>query len=814
MATVLTRNKTTHKLFGSPSDLPPNQLPTIGDVLRLILKYKVEDEDAVIPKFGDKHEAIKKAVDDVTSLWEKAIGDRTKVPLLPEKTIVSRIKRIYDKGLDINKHVAKVKGDGLKIFKANMEVLFDICSCSCPPILCDAAKCKLRRCDGFHLDCRCDIKVPKVEIRFLLDQRQDRKMKIEGVDPVVTGTWERAEQREKIETDKAEKQKESVVKQRAESLEAQEEFAKLDDNSNIVADVNKHLENNDKDYEPPAYMLDSWDQNRTRLPKTAEACDRYLVGDRAGAAIASAVLVDYGIVNEDDKSQVIGPRKIATERHKYRMEIIDKERAEREFVDNLYFDGKKTPTRVLVKNPKTGRWSPKLVVEDHYVIIVEPGSQYLTHVTPPTGHGEVIARTIYQFLVEENLLEHSILVVGADGTNSNVGAENGAIHFLEMMLGKPVHYFICQLHGNELPFRALFYFYDGKPTGPEHWRGPLGRSIKAILSQLPIIVFQPLPSDDFPELSDDVVADLSWDQKYLYRICMAIIAGVVSDELAAIEPGPPCVSRWNTLWSRLCRLYTGTPNPSYQLRRIIHIIIKFSAPMWFIIKCNPLATQGSVNTYKAMKLLKHLNPAEKAVAKKAVQRNAFFAHSDQLLLAMCADKDEEVRRKAVKLIRNLRKETQEDLENEDDEELESDSEFEVDEELLICTDDEETDDEELEEDPDIVLDKSIREVRVPALKWQAKSYHTMIDWAKSLESEPPYVAQLSDEQVIQILDSPLQVPRWVNNTQAVERGIKAVTEACTAVTGRVERDGYIRQRMHSRKLMPKFNTKRDFNHNI
>ena len=295
---------------------------------------------------------------------------------------------------------------------------------------------------------------------------------------------------------------------------------------------------------------------------------------------------------------------------------------------------------------------------------------------------------------------------------------------------------------------------------------------------------------------------------------MAIIAGVVSDELAAIEPGPPCVSRWNTLWSRLCRLYTGTPNPSYQLRRIIHIIIKFSAPMWFIIKCNPLATQGSVNTFKAMKLLKHLNPAEKAVAKKAVQRNAFFAHSDQLLLAMCADKDEEVRRKAVKLIRNLRKETQEDLENEDDEELESDSEFEVDEELLICTDDEETDDEELEEDPDIVLDKSIREVRVPALKWQAKSYHTMIDWAKSLESEPPYVAQLSDEQVIQILDSPLQVPRWVNNTQAVERGIKAVTEACTAVTGRVERDGYIRQRMHSRKLMPKFNTKRDFNHNI
>ena len=70
-------------------------------------------------------------------------------------------------------------------------------------------------------------------------------------------------------------------------------------------------------FEPPVSLLESVIQNRTRLPKTAEACDRYLVGDRAGAAIASAVLVDYGIIREDDKSQVIGPRKLADERHRY-----------------------------------------------------------------------------------------------------------------------------------------------------------------------------------------------------------------------------------------------------------------------------------------------------------------------------------------------------------------------------------------------------------------------------------------------------------------------------------------------------------------
>ena len=37
-----------------------------------------------------------------------------------------------------------------------------------------------------------------------------------------------------------------------------------------------------------------------------------------------------------------------------------------------------------------------------------------------------------------------------DGTNANVGAEHRAIRYLEMMLGKPLHYLICQLHGNEL----------------------------------------------------------------------------------------------------------------------------------------------------------------------------------------------------------------------------------------------------------------------------------------------------------------------------------------------------------------------------
>ena len=68
----------------------------------------------------------------------------------------------------------------------------------------------------------------------------------------------------------------------------------------------------------------------------------------------------------------------------------------------------------------------------------------------------------------------------------------------------------------------------------------------------------------------------------------------------------------------------------------------------------------------------------------------------------------------------------------------------------------------------------------------------MIDWKKSLETEPPYTSKISDEDIVKIIDQPLQVPKWLNHTQAVERGIKVLTKACIAVTGRVERDGFIK----------------------
>ena len=63
------------------------------------------------------------------------------------------------------------------------------------------------------------------------------------------------------------------------------------------------------------------DLNLKRLPNLARTCDRYGISPRAGAAIASAVLEDYGIITSADKTHVISRCKLRREIEKWRKAI-------------------------------------------------------------------------------------------------------------------------------------------------------------------------------------------------------------------------------------------------------------------------------------------------------------------------------------------------------------------------------------------------------------------------------------------------------------------------------------------------------------
>ena len=640
----ISRTKTENPIYGHPQALPTSQLPTEEDALRYIDKLRLEEQEKLNAshwKLVNKSAIVSRAAQDIVNLWQQAVRDRDKIPVLDVKIVTTRLQRLYEKC----RAILRSKQNVVDSMKVDIKKLFDICSCQCQRIDCESIKCKLKSCDGFHLDCKCKVKVPKREIKFLLDQRGDRKLHIGNVDAPVSSQWERSGKRNMM------KYKSFETNTSADSNYMNVESKSDASDSESLCNENYKV---DKEYMPPT-TSESRDKQRNlkKLPKTSEACDRYLISNRAGAAIANAVLIDYGYMTEDDPNLLIAPNKLKDQRRRYRKETLELTKCESDEITSLYFDGKKVGTRMMVQK-ETGKWHPIIDIQDHYAIIVEPGSEYLTHVTPKKGNAKTIAMEIYNYLKSQNLLEAPIICIGADGTNTNVGADGGCIHFLEILLKRPLHYFICQLHGNELPFRALFYFYDGKPKGPQKWTGPIGKMVTQNVSCLPVIAFQPIKFKDFPQIPDDVVKDLSWDQRYLYNICLSIIDGEISADLANIEPGPACVSRWNTLWSRILRIYVATHQPSKSLLRLSTIIIKFSAPMWFMIKSNPYAIHGPNNVLKTLTYLKNLNTEEKNIAKKSIQRNAFFAHPEQVLLAMCADENELVRKKAVNVIQSIR----------------------------------------------------------------------------------------------------------------------------------------------------------------
>ena len=103
------------------------------------------------------------------------------------------------------------------------------------------------------------------------------------------------------------------------------------------------------------------------------------------------------------------------------------------------------------------------------------------------------------------LKNQPLYVASCDGCRVNTGPNGGVIHHLEMLLAWPLHYSICQLHGYELPIRAIFYYYDGKPSGLKNWRRMIGQQIKEPMSDLPVIDFQPITFSDYPVLPEEEV---------------------------------------------------------------------------------------------------------------------------------------------------------------------------------------------------------------------------------------------------------------------------------------------------------------------
>ena len=368
----------------------------------------------------------------------------------------------------------------------------------------------------------------------------------------------------------------------------------------------------------------SANQNRVTWTNLARACKRYNLLDRAGAAVATCALQDIGMIDQENNTFVIDLSKLRREREQCRKEIQEKEMENFKLINGLYFDGRKDATLMMAKAP-TGKSFITTELEEHYVLVGEPGGYYLTHLSPPNGKGRVLAKEIFDSISDTELCRN-LMILGSDGTASMTGRFNDCIRAMEELVQKPLQWAICLLHTNELPLH-VFTKLDGTTKSPDSFSGPIGSKLDGSVSEWPVVQFKRIINPNFPELPQCIVDDLDTDQKYAYQMCTAIMIGSVEPDLQYLEVGPIVHSRGLTLACRILRFYVSQSKPSTNLKHLVQFCMEVYFPSWFEIKRKHTIVDGAKNFFNIVNHVTKLPNAQICtVALNVLQRNAYFVH--------------------------------------------------------------------------------------------------------------------------------------------------------------------------------------------
>ena len=193
-------------------------------------------------------------------------------------------------------------------------------------------------------------------------------------------------------------------------------------------------------------------------------------------------------------------------------------------------------------------------------------------------------------------------------------------------------------------------------------------------------------------------SDLSWDQKYLLSMFNSLRNGSVPTHLALQKPEPINHSRWLTTASRTLRLYVATSQPSSVLTDLVQYIMNVYIPVWFSVKKHSNFTEGARHFFKLLNFSRNLTKRVRDVVNKVLQRNAFFAHPENILIAMLFDDEEHVRELGWRRVLKTR----------------------------------------------ISATTKRRTFIVPKLLLNSQKYYEMIDWHCTAISEPPVLKRISN----------------------------------------------------------------------
>ena len=188
-------------------------------------------------------------------------------------------------------------------------------------------------------------------------------------------------------------------------------------------------------------------------------------------------------------------------------------------------------------------------------------------------------------------------------------------------------------------------------------------------------------------------------------------------------------------------------------------------PMWFHIRVNSACTSGALNIMRSVELLRMLPTRLQDVIRPVMQRNAYWVHPEAVLLAMVADSDAAVRSRAVGAIQQCRQQPPRE---------------------------------------------GVRPFKLAVINFGAAHYTELLEWEQELITEPPLTTDLTDGELQDICSQQLQVAAFPVHTVAVERAVKVVTEAASAVIGEQRRHGWISSRLAHRRQLPSIKSKESF----
>lgn len=503
------RSETEHFCLGSPRDLPINQLPTNEDVINYVRLLQQQSSKGKLFEKDLAENIFKPVALRITQMWLNE-----GIPILTSKSVQRKVANCYKHFRLLNKcNTEKSSINRINQKKTTLRKLFDIALCKCK---------NLRQCR-----CPRNNRVPSAEVDFLRDQRGLRVRFIGGLD-----------REETTRRQKADLRRITQIKANIAQSPPADFFPNLSGSDSLPGPSGLNLsglqecESNadvcpsDQEWDPSD--RGSCERSYEQFTNTVLAADRFGVSNRALSAILNAFQVDIGRISSENSKFLIDPKKIWRERNRVRQFEAKNRDSQLPAQDltALYFDGRKDVTYIN----RTGSKAQ----EEHVAVVAEPGGEYLTHFSPDSSKAIDQVKELISIVGGD---KNNIKVFGCDGTAVNTGTSGGIIRLFEVIHQKPVHWFICQLHGNELNLRALFKCLDGETTGPKSFIGPLGKLASGALHEMPVTTFASV-SGHVPRIPETIVKELSSDQRILYKLSVAVQSGAISEEDSNLKIGP------------------------------------------------------------------------------------------------------------------------------------------------------------------------------------------------------------------------------------------------------------------------------------